>query len=207
MRIFLRVHISLTNTHAHRNKALLSFGADAEEPEDGSLPKTKFKSAHDVLHDSRLSSQVIDDRGVSATLPPELMAGPPMPDREEKGKRQRAEDDSDRRRDGVRRLAGGRPSLGTFADLIDDDSQKRGRLEAEPSGSAKLDEARKLKEKAPKSEACVPFNSCLLESKLTFSRHTANVGRRKLPKCKRSSSALDCVFPSRRLLITRLAGK
>ncbi|BGP21573.1 peptidyl-prolyl cis-trans isomerase, cyclophilin-type [Rhodotorula toruloides] len=113
-----------------KNKALLSFGADAEEPEDASLPKTKFKSAHDVLHDSRLSSQVIDDRGLSATLPPELMSGPPVSDREDKGKRRRAEDDSDRRRD-----------------------EKRGRTEAETSGSARLNEARKLKEIAPKSEA------------------------------------------------------
>ncbi|BGP04680.1 Peptidyl-prolyl isomerase cwc27 [Rhodotorula toruloides] len=113
-----------------KNKALLSFGADAEEPEDASLPKTKIKSAHDVLHDSRLSSQVVDDRGLSATLPPELMGGPPVPDREDKGKRRRTEDDSERLR-----------------------AEKRGRAEAEPSGSAKLDEARKLKEKAPKSEA------------------------------------------------------
>ncbi|KAK4332256.1 Peptidyl-prolyl cis-trans isomerase, cyclophilin-type [Rhodotorula toruloides] len=113
-----------------KNKALLSFGADADEPEDTTLQKTKIKSAHDVLHDSRLSSQVIDDRGLSATLPPELMGGPPVPDREDKGKRRRTEDDSERRRD-----------------------EKRGRTEAEPSGSVKLDEVRKLKEKAPKSEA------------------------------------------------------
>ncbi|KAM0793403.1 hypothetical protein ACM66B_000855 [Microbotryomycetes sp. NB124-2] len=58
-----------------KNKALLSFGADAEETASESLSKTKFKSAHDALDDQRLSKRVIDDRGTSATLPPEL-AGP-----------------------------------------------------------------------------------------------------------------------------------
>ncbi|KAK4057631.1 Peptidyl-prolyl isomerase cwc27 [Microbotryomycetes sp. JL221] len=59
-----------------KNKALLSFGAEPEEPVDENLTKTKFKSAHDALEDSRLSKRVMDDRGTSATLPPEL-AGPP----------------------------------------------------------------------------------------------------------------------------------
>lgn len=55
---------------------MLSFGAEPEEEEvDPSLAKAKFKSAHDVLEDSRLSKQVLDDRGTSATLP-EGMEGP-----------------------------------------------------------------------------------------------------------------------------------
>ncbi|GAA5945042.1 hypothetical protein JCM3775_004268 [Rhodotorula graminis] len=63
-----------------KNKALLSFGGD--EPEGGEaaddaslLPKTKFKSAHDALHDARLSKTVLDDRGLSATLPEDLVQG------------------------------------------------------------------------------------------------------------------------------------
>lgn len=51
---------------------MLSFGAD-EEAVDDSAPKTKFKSAHDAVTDGRLSAQVIDDRGTSATLPPDFM--------------------------------------------------------------------------------------------------------------------------------------
>ncbi|KAK4055263.1 Peptidyl-prolyl isomerase cwc27 [Microbotryomycetes sp. JL201] len=58
-----------------KNKALLSFGAEPEEASEENVPKTKFKSAHDALDDGRLSKRVIDDRGTSATLPPEL-AGP-----------------------------------------------------------------------------------------------------------------------------------
>lgn len=65
-----------------RNKALLSFGAEPEEPMDDSLAKTKFKSAHDALDDERLSKRVLDDRGTSATLPPG-MEGPPKRRREE----------------------------------------------------------------------------------------------------------------------------
>lgn len=61
-------------THT-RNKALLSFGAEPEEPVDPVLAKAKLKSAHDVLEDERLSKQVIDDRGTSVTLPPG-MEGP-----------------------------------------------------------------------------------------------------------------------------------
>lgn len=151
----------VAHAHGSRNKALLSFGADAEEPEDASLPKTKIKSAHDVLHDSRLSSQVVDDRGLSATLPPELMGGPPVPDREDKGKRRRTEDDSERLRAEVRRFN----HYCYISHLLNssvEERQKRGRAEAEPSGSAKLDEARKLKEKAPKSEACVRLPSIRL---------------------------------------------
>lgn len=78
-----------------RNKALLSFGADADDAEDASssLPKTKFKSAHDALQDSRLSSRVIDDRGVSAQLPPELMGGGLAASaREDKGKKRAADE-------------------------------------------------------------------------------------------------------------------
>ncbi|GAA5981445.1 hypothetical protein JCM10908_004111 [Rhodotorula pacifica] len=115
-----------------KNKSLLSFGEDAEEPEDASLPKTKIKSAHDVLQDSRLSSTVIDDRGLSATLPPELKGGPAMLDRERedgKGRKRKVESDEPRR-----------------------EEQKRSRAQEE-SGSDKLEEARRLKEKAPKSEA------------------------------------------------------
>ncbi|GAA5909078.1 uncharacterized protein JCM6883_002598 [Sporobolomyces salmoneus] len=108
-----------------KNKALLSFGEDAEEPLDASAPKTKFKSAHDVVNDGRLSAKVIDDRGTSATLPADFMneemrAPPP--------KKRRAEDDNSK---GV--------------------EEKRSR--AEPSSSSKLEEARALKSKAPKSDA------------------------------------------------------
>jgi hypothetical protein len=49
---------------------------------DESLAKTKFKSAHDVLDDGRLSKTVIDDRGTSATLPPG-MEGPAKRRRED----------------------------------------------------------------------------------------------------------------------------
>lgn len=61
-----------------KNKALLSFGeAEEEGPAHDdraeSVVKTKFKSAHDALQDARLSKEVIDDRGVSATLPEALM--------------------------------------------------------------------------------------------------------------------------------------
>ncbi|BGP36496.1 Peptidyl-prolyl isomerase cwc27 [Rhodotorula kratochvilovae] len=108
-----------------KNKALLSFGTDEPEADDASLPKTKFKSAHDALQDARLRAEVIDDRGLSATLPPELMGGGlAQAGREDKGKKRAAED-------------GGR-------------DEKRQR--AEPSIT--LEEARKLKaEKAGKSEA------------------------------------------------------
>jgi hypothetical protein len=59
-----------------RNAALLSFGAEPEEAAvDPSLVKSRFKSAHDALDDERLSKQVLDDRGTSATLPPG-MEGP-----------------------------------------------------------------------------------------------------------------------------------
>lgn len=61
----------------YRNKALLSFGAEPEEPVDAKLAKAKLKSAHDVLEDERLSKQVLDDRGTSATLPPG-MEGPSL---------------------------------------------------------------------------------------------------------------------------------
>lgn len=67
---------------SHRNKALLSFGAEPEEPVDESLAKTKFKSAHDALDDERLSKKVLDDRGTSATLPPG-MEGPAKRRRED----------------------------------------------------------------------------------------------------------------------------
>ncbi|GAA5878197.1 hypothetical protein JCM3774_005839 [Rhodotorula dairenensis] len=115
---------------ATKNKSLLSFGADAEDPEDASLPKTKIRSAHDVLHDSRLSSKVIDDRGLSATLPPEMMlvGPPPREGQDGKGKKRRVEADEPER------------------------DEKRSRAETE-SGSHKLEEARKLKSNAPKSEA------------------------------------------------------
>lgn len=36
---------------------------------DPALAKAKLKSAHDVLDDGRLSRQMLDDRGTSATLP------------------------------------------------------------------------------------------------------------------------------------------
>ncbi|GAA5997370.1 uncharacterized protein JCM10292_000212 [Rhodotorula paludigena] len=110
-----------------KNNALLSFGADADDAEDASssLPKTKFKSAHDALQDSRLSSRVIDDRGVSAQLPPELIGGGLAASaREDKGKKRAA----------------------------DEAPREEKRLRAEPAVS-RLDEARKLKDKAPKSEA------------------------------------------------------
>jgi hypothetical protein len=62
-----------------RNAALLSFGAEPEEPV---LIQAKFKSSHDVLDDPRLRKEVIDDRGTSATLPEGMgerqsMAPPP----------------------------------------------------------------------------------------------------------------------------------
>jgi len=61
---------------ARRNVGLLSFGAEPEEPLDPSLAQTKFKSSHDVLTDDpRLRKEVIDDRGMSAQLPPELQGG------------------------------------------------------------------------------------------------------------------------------------
>ncbi|GAA5903320.1 hypothetical protein JCM8208_002273 [Rhodotorula glutinis] len=81
-----------------KNKALLSFGGDEpEEADDVSLPKTKFKSAHDALHDARLSKTVLDDRGLSATLPEELMGGGAAAQarasaREDKGKKRAADE-------------------------------------------------------------------------------------------------------------------
>lgn len=89
----------LTSHSSLRNKALLSFGADAEEPIDDSAPKTKFKSAHDVATDGRLSAQVIDDRGTSATLPADFMgeemrAPPP--------KKRKGDEDDTRRSEEVR---------------------------------------------------------------------------------------------------------
>ncbi|GAA6056025.1 hypothetical protein JCM3770_002147 [Rhodotorula araucariae] len=112
-----------------KNKALLSFGADETEADDASLPKTKFKSAHDALQDARLSAKVIDDRGLSATLPPDLMGGGlAQASREDKGKKRAAED-------------GGR-----------EEASPRKRQRAEPTIT--LEEARKLKaEKVGKSEA------------------------------------------------------
>ncbi|GAA5842437.1 hypothetical protein JCM5353_006773, partial [Sporobolomyces roseus] len=109
-----------------KNKALLSFGAD-EEPVDDSAPKTKFKSAHDVATDGRLSAQVIDDRGTSATLPPDFM-GDEMrapPPKKRKG------DEEDSRRS----------------------EEKRLRSEATAKSASKLEEARALKAKAPKSDS------------------------------------------------------
>ncbi|CEQ38683.1 SPOSA6832_00126 [Sporobolomyces salmonicolor] len=106
-----------------KNKSLLSFGEEAEDLADDSLPKTKFKSAHDVATDGRLSSKVIDDRGTSATLPPELMGAPPVP------KKRRGDEDERR-------------------------EEKRSRSDAPSAPStSKLEEARALKAKAPKSEA------------------------------------------------------
>ncbi|KAL8283132.1 hypothetical protein RQP46_005910 [Phenoliferia psychrophenolica] len=55
-----------------KNKGLLSFG---DEPEEPILVQAKFKSSHDALDDPRLRKEVIDDRGTSATLPPG-MEGP-----------------------------------------------------------------------------------------------------------------------------------
>ncbi|GAA5966754.1 hypothetical protein JCM3765_000938 [Sporobolomyces pararoseus] len=109
-----------------KNKALLSFGEDAEEPVDASAPKTKFKSAHDVVNDGRLSAKVIDDRGTSATLPADFMKeemrAPPA-------KKRRADDASKHH---------------------DQDEKRSG---PESSSYSKLEEARALKSKAPKSEA------------------------------------------------------
>ncbi|GAA5886626.1 hypothetical protein JCM16303_001391 [Sporobolomyces ruberrimus] len=111
-----------------KNKALLSFGADAEEPVNDSAPKTKFKSAHDVAGDARLSATVIDDRGTSATLPADFLNDEP---RAPPAKKRRGEDDEPRRPD-----------------------EKRSRPEpAAASSTSKLEEARALKSKAPKSEA------------------------------------------------------
>ncbi|KAI5475741.1 Peptidyl-prolyl cis-trans isomerase, cyclophilin-type [Pseudohyphozyma bogoriensis] len=67
-----------------KNAALLSFGDEPEEAVDPALAKTKFKSAHDALEDSRLSKQVLDDRGTSATLPPELQGPGLASERSEK---------------------------------------------------------------------------------------------------------------------------
>ena len=64
---------------------MLSFGAEPEEPVDESLAKSKFKSAHDALNDDRLSKQVLDDRGTSATLPADLMVGPSRKRKAESG--------------------------------------------------------------------------------------------------------------------------
>lgn len=75
-----------------RNKSLISFGDEAAEDEsaEASLPKTKFKSAHDALEDKRLSKKVLDDRGFSAELPPELMGPPPVaPVKRRKGEEER----------------------------------------------------------------------------------------------------------------------
>lgn len=66
----------LTFLVACRNVGLLSFGAEPEEAVDPALAQTKFKSSHDVLTDDpRLRKEVIDDRGMSVQLPPELEGG------------------------------------------------------------------------------------------------------------------------------------
>ncbi|GAA5844983.1 hypothetical protein JCM11251_003171 [Rhodosporidiobolus azoricus] len=112
-----------------KNKSLISFGDEAEEDESlqSTLPKTKFKSAHDALtNDARLSAKVVDDRGFSAELPPELMAPPAA---RASGSKRRKEDEEEEGRE-----------------------EKRSRPEPTASTS-KLDEARKARDKAPKSEA------------------------------------------------------
>ncbi|SCV68297.1 BQ2448_418 [Microbotryum intermedium] len=78
-----------------KNKALLSFGAEPEEeaPIDPELAKAKFKSAHDVLDDGRLSKEVIDDRGTSATLPDWMQVPPSAPSAAAVGAK-RAKDES-----------------------------------------------------------------------------------------------------------------
>ncbi|GAA6032017.1 hypothetical protein JCM8097_003389 [Rhodosporidiobolus ruineniae] len=116
-----------------KNKSLISFGdeAEAEESAESALPRTKFKSAHDALAgaDKRLSAQVIDDRGLSAEVPAELLAGGFAAAGAKGGKRRKDNDEGERR------------------------DEKRTRADPTPSTS-KLDEARKLKEKAaPKTEA------------------------------------------------------
>ncbi|GAA6011831.1 hypothetical protein JCM11491_000765 [Sporobolomyces phaffii] len=120
-----------------KNKALLSFGADAEEPLDDTTPKTKFKSAHDVATDGRLSATVLDDRGTSATLPADFIREEP---RALPAKKRRADDDDQRTEE-----------ANSFSLPRVLESQKRSR--SEPSSSSKLDAARVLKAKAPKSEA------------------------------------------------------
>ncbi|BGP12528.1 hypothetical protein JCM10213_007628 [Rhodosporidiobolus nylandii] len=110
-----------------KNKSLISFGDEAAEDEsaESTLPKTKFKSAHDAAVDKRLSAKVLDDRGFSAELPPELMGPPPAA---APAKRRKAEDDETKR------------------------EEKRGRSEAPAPSNSKLDEARKAKA-ATKTEA------------------------------------------------------
>ncbi|GAA6059868.1 hypothetical protein JCM10212_007073 [Sporobolomyces blumeae] len=107
-----------------KNKALLSFGADAEEPVDAAAPKTKFKSAHDVATDGRLSAKVIDDRGTLATLPEDFLGRDSAPPPAKK-----------RREDDLREARRG--------------SEERPKA----SSTSKLEEARALKANAPKSDA------------------------------------------------------
>ncbi|BGP52602.1 Peptidyl-prolyl isomerase cwc27 [Rhodotorula sphaerocarpa] len=127
---------------ATKNKSLLSFGADAEaeDAEDGgAVLKTKFKSAHDVLGDSRLSNRVLDDRGLSATLPPEMMNGPLGPDH-------------DRQDAGAGRPQKRRGGSESAEPERRDEKRSRSEVEAD-AGSHKLAEARRLKGKAGKTEA------------------------------------------------------
>ncbi|GAA6006661.1 hypothetical protein JCM10207_005010 [Rhodosporidiobolus poonsookiae] len=119
-----------------KNKSLISFGdeAEAEETESSALPKTKFKSAHDAPGDGRLSAKVLDDRGLSAEVPAELL-GPGAAAAAASAKRRKGDDEPDR---------GGR-------------DEKRSRADEPAASTSRLDEARRMKEKekkaAPKSEA------------------------------------------------------
>lgn len=126
-----------------RNKGLLSFGDEPEEPVDPLLAKTKFKSSHDALDDPRLSKEVRDDRGTSSTLPP----GMEGPARKRKG-------DGDERSDEVRQLF---PPLSELALTRLSCSQKRSKMDVPTKAEAstsKLVAARAAKEQAapnPKS--------------------------------------------------------
>lgn len=124
-----------------RNKGLLSFGDEPEEPlTDEKLASAKFKSSHDALDDPRLRKEVLDDRGTSAMLPPG-MEGPP---RKRKG-------DEESGRDEVRRSPSFERDM--CAEWTHFMEQKRGKMDpptkaqAEASTS-KLEAARAAKEKA-----------------------------------------------------------
>lgn len=93
---------------------------------------------------------MIDDRGTSATLPADFLNDEP---RAPPAKKRRGEDDEPRRPDEVSVELLILNTRGC-ADLKAFEEQKRSRPEpAAASSTSKLEEARALKSKAPKSEA------------------------------------------------------
>ncbi|GAA5856325.1 hypothetical protein JCM8547_000868 [Rhodosporidiobolus lusitaniae] len=120
-----------------KNKSLISFGDEAAEEETAAfaLPKSKFKSAHDAGNDARLSAKVIDDRGFSAELPPELMGPPPA-------KRVKGEEKEERREEKRSRTDAPEPSTSKL-----DEARKLKQKTAEKS------EAERRKEEIAKVQA------------------------------------------------------